>query len=229
MFSNDNYLEHLASLEARIQTLLVQSNRDLSPLVAALERLDRAAHQLLSKIRAAPVEGSDLKPQNSDLKPQNSDLKPQNSDLKPQNSDLLRDIRRARIENSRILDQLEARDQNRRQKRNQNQEQESKAMTTERWTDETLDRLAALTESNAGQIQGLRDSIAELRESSREQREDIAATQVTVKALLQLAAQDRQKWELSQARHEETDQRFQILLAEIRHLAGRVDGIEPTA
>jgi chromosome segregation ATPase len=116
-------------------------------------------------------------------------------------------------------------------------------MTTERWTDETLDRLAALTESNArliesnsrqieshsGQIQSLRDSILELRESFREQREDIAATQVTVTALLQLAAQDRQKWELSQARHEETDQRFQILLAEIRHLAGRVDGIEPQA
>jgi hypothetical protein len=111
-------------------------------------------------------------------------------------------------------------------------------MTTKRWTDERLDRLASTAESNTQQILGLRDSITELRESAREQREDIAAMQITVRALLQLAQQSQQKWdqsmafheennerwELSQARHEETDQRFQILLAEIRHLAGRLDG-----
>lgn len=100
-------------------------------------------------------------------------------------------------------------------------------MTTERWTDDMLDRLASTAESNTQEILGLRDSIIELRESSREQREDISSLQITATALLQLAQQSQQKWELSQARHEETDQRFQILLAEIRHLAGRLDGNEP--
>ncbi len=118
-------------------------------------------------------------------------------------------------------------------------------MTIEHWTDERLDRLAAITESNtrliesntrliesnsrliesnSSQILGLRESITELRESSREQREDIAATQITTTALLQLAQQNQQKWDLSQARHEESDQRFEVLLAEVRHLIARLDG-----
>jgi HD-like signal output (HDOD) protein len=100
-------------------------------------------------------------------------------------------------------------------------------MSTERWTDERLDRLASTAESNTQEILGLRDSIIELRESAREQREDISALQITATALLQLAQQSQQKWDESLARHEENDQRFQILLAEIRHLAGRLDGNEP--
>jgi methyl-accepting chemotaxis protein len=109
-------------------------------------------------------------------------------------------------------------------------------MTTERWTDERLDRLASTAEANTEQIGELRNSITELRESSREQRESITelresieGQQVTATALLQLAAQHQQKWERSMALHEETDQRFNILLAEIRHLAGRVDDIESQA
>jgi CRP-like cAMP-binding protein len=93
-------------------------------------------------------------------------------------------------------------------------------MTTERWTDERLDRLAALVESNSHQIEsnseqiiGLRESIAELRESSREQREDISALQITARALLQLAQQDQQKWDQSLARHEEHDERWAQSLA----------------
>jgi chromosome segregation ATPase len=111
-------------------------------------------------------------------------------------------------------------------------------MTTKRWTDERLDRLAATVESNSEQIIGLRESIAELRESSREQHQDISALQITATALLQLAQQDQQKWdqslarheenderwERSQARHAESDQRFQIVLAELRHSISRLDG-----
>jgi hypothetical protein len=125
-------------------------------------------------------------------------------------------------------------------------------MTTERWTDERLDRLAALVESNSEQIIGLRESITELRDSSIEQHQDISSLQITARALLQLAQQDQQKWdqslarheehderweqslarhaesderwEQSQARHAENEQRFQIVLAELRHLISRLDG-----
>lgn len=90
-------------------------------------------------------------------------------------------------------------------------------MATERWTDEMLDRVAELAASNAR-------SIAELREDSREQREDIASLQITATALLQLAQQSQQKWEQSMALHEESDQRFNVLLAEVRHLISRMDG-----
>jgi chromosome segregation ATPase len=104
-------------------------------------------------------------------------------------------------------------------------------MTTERWTDERLDRLATSSESNAQQIESnsrqileLRASITELKESSIEQRESIAELRITTTALLQLAQQDQQKWNLSMARHEESDQRFEVVLAEVRHLISRLDG-----
>jgi chromosome segregation ATPase len=128
------------------------------------------------------------------------------------------EIRQARIENSRVLDQLEARNR-------QHQDKESRPMTTERWTDERLDRLAGLAESNLVAIREQREAISELRESSREQREDIASLQITTTALLQLAQQSQQKWEQSMALHEESDQRFEILLAEVRHLISRMDGV----
>jgi hypothetical protein len=123
-------------------------------------------------------------------------------------------------------------------------------MTIERWTDERLDRLAAITESNARliesnsqqiesnsrQILGLRDSISELRESSREQREDISALQITATALLQLgqqqqqfAEQSREEWDRNMVLHRESDQRFEIVLAELRHLIARMDGGEGAA
>jgi methyl-accepting chemotaxis protein len=104
-------------------------------------------------------------------------------------------------------------------------------MTTEQWTDEKLNRLAELAASNASAIAELRETSRELREASREQREasreqreDIASLQITATALLQLAQQSQQKWEQSMALHEESDQRFNVLLAEVRHLISRIDG-----
>jgi hypothetical protein len=98
-------------------------------------------------------------------------------------------------------------------------------MTTERWTDEMLDRVAELAASNARSIAELREDSREQREASREQREDIASLQITATALLQLAQQSQQKWEQSMALHEESDQRFNVLLAEVRHLISRIDGV----
>jgi hypothetical protein len=97
-------------------------------------------------------------------------------------------------------------------------------MTTERWTDERLDRLAELAESNLV-------AIREQREDIREQREDIASLQITTTALLQLAQQSQQRWDQSREEwdrnvtlHEESNQRFEVLLAEVRHLISRMDG-----
>jgi hypothetical protein len=109
-------------------------------------------------------------------------------------------------------------------------------MTTERWTDERLDRLAALSESNAQRIRELRASSSELRESPRGQ-------QITAVRLLQMAAQDKQKWKEFMARngesqkrweqfevsHRESVEQFNVVLAEVRHLSGRLNGMEPTA
>lgn len=68
-------------------------------------------------------------------------------------------------------------------------------MTTERWTDEMLDELAS--------------SVSELR--------------VSTIALFQLAQQSQRNWEESQQRHAESDERFEVLLAEVRHLIRRLD------
>ncbi len=63
-------------------------------------------------------------------------------------------------------------------------------MTVQRWTDEMLDELAS-------SVDGLR---------------------VTTQALLQLAAQSQRDMELMKQRQEENDQRFNVLLEEVRYL-----------
>lgn len=75
-------------------------------------------------------------------------------------------------------------------------------MAVERWTDEMLD--------------GLASSVADLRDT-------VSGLQVTTTALLQIAQQQQRSWEQSQQRHEDSDQRFEVLLAEVRHLIGRLD------
>jgi hypothetical protein len=111
-------------------------------------------------------------------------------------------------------------------------------MTTERWTDDRLDRLATIGEMNSQQIESnsrqileLRASISDLKEASVEQRESISALQLTTTALLQLAQQqqqvaeqNREEWDRNMALHRESDQRFEVLLAEVRHLISRLDG-----
>jgi chromosome segregation ATPase len=112
-------------------------------------------------------------------------------------------------------------------------------MMTEKWTDARLDRLASTAElntqqiesnsrqieSNSRQILELRASISELKETSVEQRESLSELRITTTALLQLAQQNQQRWDRTMALHEESDQRFEVLLAEVRHLISRLDGV----
>ena len=70
-------------------------------------------------------------------------------------------------------------------------------MTTERWTDEMLDQLAS-------KVDKIADSVDSLR--------------ITAQALLQVAAQSQRDMELIKERQAETDQRFNVLLEEVRYL-----------
>jgi hypothetical protein len=76
-------------------------------------------------------------------------------------------------------------------------------MAVERWTDEMLDELA----SSVGEI---RDSVDGLR--------------ITAQALLQVAAQNQREMELIKQRQAENDQRFNILLEEVRYLIRHKEG-----
>jgi hypothetical protein len=97
-------------------------------------------------------------------------------------------------------------------------------MTVQRWTDEMLDDLAS--------------SVTELREGIVDVKDSIDGLRVTSQALLQVAAQsqrdmeamkerqaemERQQTELRQ-RQAESDQRFNVLLEEVRFLIrGKTD------
>ena len=70
-------------------------------------------------------------------------------------------------------------------------------MAVERWTDEMLDELAS-------SVDDIKDSIDGLR--------------ITSQALLQLAAQSQRDTELLKQRQAENDQRFNVLLEEVRYL-----------
>ncbi|MDZ8107380.1 MAG: hypothetical protein RM338_17420 [Nostoc sp. DedQUE12a] len=102
-------------------------------------------------------------------------------------------------------------------------------MTIERWTDEMVDGLASsvtelresvteLRESITEVRENLRESVTELRESVTEVRDSVDGLRVTVQALLQVAAQSQRDMELIKQRQEENDQRFNILLEEVRYL-----------
>jgi uncharacterized coiled-coil DUF342 family protein len=102
-------------------------------------------------------------------------------------------------------------------------------MTVERWTDEMLDGLASsvteLRENLRESVTELRESVTEVRKSVSELRESVAEVRdsvdglrVTVQALLQVAAQSQRDMELMKQRQEENDQRFNILLEEVRYL-----------
>ena len=84
-------------------------------------------------------------------------------------------------------------------------------MAVQRWTDEMLDELAS--------------SVGEMRESITEIKDGIDGLRVTAQALLQVAAQNQQRMdqfeeemELMKQRQAENDQRFNVLLEEVRYL-----------
>ncbi|MEA5536244.1 hypothetical protein [Crocosphaera sp. XPORK-15E] len=91
-------------------------------------------------------------------------------------------------------------------------------MTTQRWTDEMIDGLA----SSMGEM---KESITEMRESITEIRDSVDGLRVTAQALLQVAAQNQRRMdmfdeeiELVKRRQAENDERFNILLEEVRYL-----------
>ncbi|MBC5796404.1 hypothetical protein H5968_14920 [Sphaerospermopsis sp. LEGE 00249] len=84
-------------------------------------------------------------------------------------------------------------------------------MTVQRWNDEMLDDLASI-------VTELRESITEVRESITEVKDSIDGLRVTAQALLQVAAQNQREMELIKQRQAESDQRFNILLEEVRYL-----------
>lgn len=115
-------------------------------------------------------------------------------------------------------------------------------MTVKRWTDEMLDRLALSVEKVNENVLELSRDVSELRSSITEMREDIVeltinaqetnksieGLQLTAQALLQLAAQSQrqteqfeEEMELNKQRQAENDERFNVLLEEVRYLIRR--------
>ncbi|MBD2318212.1 hypothetical protein [Phormidium tenue] len=84
-------------------------------------------------------------------------------------------------------------------------------MTVQRWTDEMLDELAS-------SVTELREGVTELRESVTEVKDGIDGLRITAQALLQVAAQSQRDMELIKERQAESDQRFNVLLEEVRYL-----------
>jgi uncharacterized protein YoxC len=99
-------------------------------------------------------------------------------------------------------------------------------MTVVRWTDEMVDALAAsvteLRESMRENATELRESTrattSELRESIAEVRDSVDGLRITAQALLQVAAQSQRDMEAMKERQAESDQRFNVLLEEVRFL-----------
>ncbi len=91
-------------------------------------------------------------------------------------------------------------------------------MAVQRWTDEMLDELASSVGGMRESITEMRDGMTEMRESITEIRDTVDGLRITSQALLQLAAQSQRDTELLKQRQEENDQRFNVLLEEVRYL-----------
>jgi len=113
-------------------------------------------------------------------------------------------------------------------------------MAVQRWTDEMLDNLASSTielrnsitefrqemaemrANSAAEMAEMRASMAEemaeLRESIAEIRDSVDGLRITSQALLQVAAQSQRDMEAIKERQAESDQRFNVLLEEVRFL-----------
>jgi uncharacterized coiled-coil DUF342 family protein len=91
-------------------------------------------------------------------------------------------------------------------------------MTRQHWTDEMLDELAST-------VSEMRDGMTEMRDSITEIRDGVDGLRVTAQALLQVAAQNQRRMdmfeeeiELVKQRQAENDERFNVLLEEVRYL-----------
>lgn len=101
-------------------------------------------------------------------------------------------------------------------------------MAVERWTDAMLDGLALSVSELRESVSELRGSVSELRNSLSELgervdavRDSVDGLRVTTQALLQVAAQSQRDMELIKQRQAESDERFNVLLEEVRYLSRR--------
>jgi hypothetical protein len=92
-------------------------------------------------------------------------------------------------------------------------------MTTQRWTDEMLDRLADSIAAHDRQFESLRDTVLahDRQNEGRDQQMDLMA--IGINRLLEDSREYKQ-WKV------ENDQRFNILLAEVRAMNRRVEVLE---
>jgi methyl-accepting chemotaxis protein len=91
-------------------------------------------------------------------------------------------------------------------------------MIVQRWTDEMLDNLASSVTELRESVTELREGFAEVRESIGEIKDGVDGLRVTSQALLQVAAQSQRDMEAIKERQAESDQRFNVLLEEVRFL-----------
>jgi methyl-accepting chemotaxis protein len=98
-------------------------------------------------------------------------------------------------------------------------------MTVQRWNDEMLDELASTVTELRESTTELRESVTELREGITEVKDSVDGLRITAQALLQVAAQSQsrmdrfdEEMDLLKQRQAESDQRFNVLLEEVRFL-----------
>ena len=104
-------------------------------------------------------------------------------------------------------------------------------MTVQRWTDEMLDNLASSVIELRNGFSDMRESMADMREGMVDMRESISeirdsvdGLRITSQALLQVAAQSQREMDAIKERQAENDQRFNVLLEEVRFLIrGKTD------
>lgn len=96
-------------------------------------------------------------------------------------------------------------------------------MAVERWTDEMLDELASSVADLRESVAELRGGMGDLQESVADLRDGVDGIRITAQALLQVAAQSQRETELLQQRQAENDERFNVLLEEVRYLIRRND------
>ncbi|GFE68701.1 hypothetical protein [Chroococcus sp. FPU101] len=98
-------------------------------------------------------------------------------------------------------------------------------MTVQRWTDEMLNDLAVSVIELRESVNTLRDSVLNTRKGLDTVGDSVDGLRITAQALLQVAAQHqrdmelhKQEMELFKQRQAKSDQRFNILLKEVRYL-----------
>ena len=88
-------------------------------------------------------------------------------------------------------------------------------MAVERWTDEMLDELASSVDEIKDSIDGLRITSQALLQVAAQNQQRMDQFEEEMELMKQRHAEDI---ELMKQRHAESDQRFNVLLEEVRHL-----------